>query len=146
MFFKGFSMNKLLFFTLSCIVVQGSVYAMEKDKNIISEELCYSRHALEQMEERNISQEEVDHVVRNGIRAWDLEDRGANRYIERKNKANPLIVVLDRNVEPNVVVTAYIDCLTQKKHVRKLPARAEAYLKEQADEKEKDLRRERLKK
>ena len=117
--------------------------AMAKDKNIISAELLYSPHALQRMAERGIQREEVDYVVRNGIRTWDLEDRGAHRYIERKNKSNPLIVVLNRNVEPNVVVTVFREIVAPKRPVRKFLAgrlRDEAYLKEQEAQKEKDLR------
>ena len=114
---------------------------MQQEKNIISSKLIYTDHALKRMEERSITEEEIEHVLRTGYRSWEDEDRGARRFTERKNKTNPLIVVLNTNQEPNVVVTVFKDSPAPK-HERKKCAREQAYLKEKKANKAKDLRRE----
>lgn len=136
---------KIIFFITSIFAICFSINAMEKPKNYISSELIYSSHALKRMTEQGIAKEAVEHTLQTGYRSWDEEDRGAERFTERKNKKNPLIVVLDRNKQPNVVVTAFI---TNEKnpYIRpKLTAgriKEEKYLKQKKENKEKDLQRE----
>jgi len=79
----------------------------QKGKNWISKELHYTEHALERMKQRKITEKQIKSVLKKGIRSWDLEHDGARRFTERKNKLNPLIVVLNTNVEPNAVVTVF---------------------------------------
>jgi|GEM_PF-3475361 hypothetical protein len=137
-----FKKTTLLVISLAC---SFALNAMEKGKNIISEQLVYTNHALERMEKRQVSRDEIKQVLHTGKREWDLEDRGAERFVERKNKINPLMVVLDRSKNPNVVVTVIKADPIVKYPVRTLTAgrsREEEYLKGQKAKKEKDLQRE----
>lgn len=138
------SMKSLLF--VSIIFVYLPINTMDKPKNFISAELIYSDHALKRMAEQNITKGQVELTLRTGYRSWDEEDRGAERFTERKNKKNPLIVVLNRNKQPNVVVTAFI-ANEKNPYIRpKLTAgriKEEKYLKQKKENKEKDLQKER---
>lgn len=119
-------------------------FSMEKPKNTISSRLIYTDHAVKRMEERKVTREEIEHVLQTGYRSWEEEDRGAERFTERKNKINPLIVVLDRKLDPNVIITVFKSDPIVKHETRKFTSgrlKEEAYLKQKTAKKEKDLRR-----
>ena len=82
----------------------GKIKKKAKGKNWISKELHYTLDALNSMEKYTITAEEVVHVLKTGVRTWEQEKYNAQRFIERNNKVNPLIVLLNRTVKPNVVV------------------------------------------
>lgn len=126
----------LMFFDISSFL-----HAM---KNNISEELHYTNHALERMKERSVTSEEVIYVLQTGRRIWDLENRDAEKFVDRKNKSNPLIVVLNRKEQPHTVVTIYKgNTTTIPTKIRRLTLREEEYLSNEKKKKAKDLHRER---
>jgi len=104
--------------TVILLGITTATMPMQK-KNHISEALAYSGHACQTMVERNILESEVKAVLETGYRSWDEENRGAEKFTERRNEINPLIVVLNRNEEPNVVVTAYRVTISGKLGSRK---------------------------
>jgi hypothetical protein len=131
--------------TMLVIIIFPLIIGMEKPKNDISSVLKYTKHANEKMEERDITREEILRVLQLGIRSWENEDEGTERFTERKNKKNPLVVIINRNQDPNVIVTVYKENPSSKPEPRKFKAgrlREEAYLNEKREKKEKDLCRE----
>jgi hypothetical protein len=95
---------------------------MGKGKNIISKQLDYAEDAVKKMKEHRVSQQKVEQVLHTGRREWASEDSGFERFVERKNKINPLTVVVDRNKDPNVVVTVIKGNPVVKHPVRTLTA------------------------
>lgn len=139
---------KELYCMLIFLMVGASIHSMSdkqiKGKNWISEEIEYSNHALERMAERGVTAEEIMKVLEKGVRgALDLDGKGTRRFIERKNKLNPLIVVARIDVNPNVVITVYRDDLTSKIAAKKEFAdkRNMAFLKDAKDKKNNYLMR-----
>ncbi len=113
------------------------ISTMERSTNRISEVLHFTKHAREQMVARNISEKEIEDVLHNGIRGWDNE-LGAARFIERNNKSNPLVVVLNREKQPNSIITVFRKA--PKQPLRK-GIHGENYDITKKANKEKDLRR-----
>lgn len=107
---------------LTLIILAPGLRASEseaKSKNTISQEITYAPYVLEAMAGQQITQAEVADVLKTGLRTWDQEQNDAQRFAERKNKINPLKVVLDRNQVPNVVLAAFRDaanCTPYKRH------------------------------
>ena len=71
--------------------------------------IIFSQHALDEMERRNITKEQVISVIENRVQVIELE--GKNIYQERitfpNNKIYLLRVFVNIVVEPNVVITVY---------------------------------------
>ncbi len=111
--FKKITLFILLTSSISSVVHAMDDSVKQKGTNWISKELRYTQHALERMEQRKITAKQIKRVLRNGKRSW--EDDGSRRFTERKNKLNPLIVIANTKVIPNIVITAFKNDLTVTK-------------------------------
>lgn len=109
--------KKLIVITIMISSVSSVLHAMDdsakqKGENWISAKLDYTEHALERMKERKITIKQIKHVLKTGSRTWDLEHDGVRQFTEKNNKLNPLIVVANTEVKPNIVITVFRHDLT----------------------------------
>jgi hypothetical protein len=118
MFFKGLKMNKLFFLILSCIVAHGSVDAMERKQESAAVvdaienpadspvKLVYTKHALERMNERGITEAQVESIIESGNKFLDAEYPDCIMYQDRsvKTSSSPVFVAAKPLVQNKILV------------------------------------------
>ena len=74
------------------VIFTFSLHAMQKGRNKISEKLSFSDQVSYRMAKYRVTEAEVRVVAETDIRSWDSEEQGIERFTERMNRINPLIV------------------------------------------------------
>jgi hypothetical protein len=57
------------------------------------------------MEDLNLTDKQVVRFLKKAKRMWDTYETPDEKFIERKNNVNPLVITLNRSTTPNTVVT-----------------------------------------
>lgn len=72
--------------------------------------IVFSRHALAQIRERNLTRRDIENAVRVPLR---VIEQGSNRYravriIRRRQKRHLLVVIYDQRESTSEIVTAFL--------------------------------------
>ena len=105
------SIYAIITFPICAYASMPSAAEQEKDQSCSSSSaavrpIVYTTHALEQMKKRKVTKLEVEKVIKTGRRGFDDSD-GRTPYFEKKNKVNPLKVVLATTPDEYIVITIF---------------------------------------
>jgi hypothetical protein len=93
------------------VTVKGCDSVKADVSEVAAQELIYTKHARERMEERNITEGDVECVIMVGQRFLDTECPGTILYVDTNNKTSKQLIVVTKKDDkfPNkiIIITLY---------------------------------------